>query len=109
MKCVIDLQIAIRCGGGPVVQAEIVDVSPHLASVATFAVHAHPYLWDTFRVSNLESGFCLRNGDAPTKAKAIKMARDFLAGISAEMMGSALYQAGRQLQAAASAKRGARG
>lgn len=38
------------------VQAEIVDIAPHLAMVGTFAVHKHRTWDDCWSVSNVETG-----------------------------------------------------
>lgn len=98
MKCVIDLPL--DCGGwGRLkdVQAEIVDVAPHLASIATFAVHENPweYLSCKWRVSNVETGFCVGQAYAGTREDAIRKARKFLAGVSKQKMVGVTKRAAR--------------
>ena len=42
--------------GGKVIKAEIVDIAPHLAHVATFAIHRDPSMIVWWQVSNVETG-----------------------------------------------------
>lgn len=100
---VIDLPLASGYPGrrdGPVVPAEIVPgIAPHLALVATFAVHesadyaaggllrlCEDYRW---RVSNVETGAAVSAADAPTRAAAIARARAFLASKTLAQLESA--------------------
>ena len=67
------------------VEAELLhDIAPHLAGILTFAVHKIPdkvfsQFGHKYRVTNLESGFCVGEADSNTKAEAIRKAREFLA------------------------------
>jgi hypothetical protein len=73
---------------GPVVEAELVDVAPHLWG--TFAVHRDP-LGDMFRwkVTHVETGSFVSNVrwiDSQTKRDCIKAVRKFLATVTPETM-----------------------
>lgn len=63
-----------------VVSAEIVDVAPHLAGVATFAVHKCPWSpspwdWKVWKVTNVETGAFIESGYYHyTQAEAIASA-----------------------------------
>ena len=64
------------------VDGEIVDIAPHLASVATFVVHRNPrrHFRPNWQISNVESGFRVGGPDYYTKADAIIGARIRLIG-----------------------------
>ena len=59
----------------PIVDAEIVDVAPHLAMFASFAVHKKPWAESRkWRMTNIETGRCIGDADAGTKERCIKLA-----------------------------------
>ena len=60
------------------IEMEIVDVAPHLASVATFAVCKH----GSYRVTHLETGLALVASDSPTKRESIELCARFLKSIT---------------------------
>lgn len=53
-----------------VVSAEIVDVAPHLAGVATFAVHKCAWLPGRWKVTNVETGGYVQDA-FPSKQRAL--------------------------------------
>lgn len=73
-----------------VVYAELLhDIAPHLAHVATFALHAAPgSLLQTMTVSNIESGRAIAHGKSPSAA--ISAARRKLAKCSPEFIAAAI-------------------
>lgn len=59
------------------VDAEILfDIAPHLADVATFAVHPSPDEFLKWNVSNIETGMWVMKGD--NRSAAIRKAADIL-------------------------------
>lgn len=72
----IDLPIIMENQLEVVVLAEIVDVAPHLAEIATFAVHHHG-LRD-WRVTNLETGGFVAKKESRVKCLAWASERLFL-------------------------------
>ena len=67
------------------IPGELVDVAPHLASVATFVVHRYPtVLSKWWRVSNIESGRYVDFGR--TKVEAIRKGTEVLRPITVEKM-----------------------
>ena len=84
----IDLPI-IEYTGWRVVQAELVDVAPHLP--ATFAVHETP--WPEYRpwsVSNVETGALITR--AESKQRAIDKAQEMLVEKSARQYNIAVQE-----------------
>ena len=61
------------------IEMEIVDVAPHLASVATFAVCKHR---SRYRVTHLETGLAIVASDSPTKRGSIELCARFLKSIT---------------------------
>ena len=85
----IDLPLQSATGPAIVVKAEIVYVAPHLAHVATFAVHEVPkntcsreIYCNRYRISNVETGACISQCDSITKAGCIKLARACLSSFT---------------------------
>lgn len=68
------------------IQAEIIDVAPHLAHVATFAVHRNSIItrvpsqlaYAKYGISNVETGRQVFGCDAETRTAAIENARHIL-------------------------------
>jgi hypothetical protein len=95
--------------GEMVVKAEIVDVAPHLAHVASFAVHRAKWLehdrqkW--WKVTNVETGFGLGASLNPSKALAIDTARALLAQRTVEQIEAAMNAAYAKTPAAPSSAR----
>ena len=94
----IDLPISV-CKDGVLarvfVTAELVpEIAPHLASVASFAVHLvvdYPPIPDGWRVSNIETGLRVSGHTGhTTKTAAIEMARRRLADVTIEMLDKAM-------------------
>ena len=86
----IDLPIAqlfcerfLKC-----VSAEIVDVAPHLAMMATFAVARNGDAC-TWRINNVETGHCLSDCDRASRDACIAATRMYLAKKSVEDMSAA--------------------
>ena len=85
----IDLPIDWSYGRGgewKTVVAEIVDIAPHLAHVATFAVSRDPELPSLWRVHNIETGYRVGERWIKTKRKAINDAKRKLSTISVRKM-----------------------
>lgn len=62
-----------------VVNADIVDIAPHLASLATFAVHRSPWPEEPgWCVTNVETGSAVVTR-CTSRTEAVEMARDRLA------------------------------
>ncbi len=61
-----------------VVKAKIVDVAPHLAGVATFAVHKTAPFYGRWRITNVETGACISECDADSKEVCVMNAILFL-------------------------------
>ena len=80
-------------GGFHEVEAEILfDLAPHLASVATFAVHLTPYYWrDQWTVCNIETGLSIAKGKS--EKQAIEDARKILQTKTEESMSSGYLKA----------------
>lgn len=75
----IDIPLAwLPSDFAPCARAEIVDVAPHLANVATFAVHRHKS-GRGWRVSNVETGGYIDVGVQLTRDDAIDVATANLA------------------------------
>jgi hypothetical protein len=94
----IKLPIDWSNGGGKwkVVDAEIIEIAPHAASVATFAVHRYPReerWFADWAVSNVETGF--RVGHGRTRQEAIDMATEKLKTKSPEQVSAAMAKAHR--------------
>lgn len=84
-------------GGKPfaVVEAELLDIAPHLAGVATFAVHHSPTQgWMPWRVSNIETGFRICGADS--RSAVIAGAREILAGKTEHDIAQAYRMARRE-------------
>jgi hypothetical protein len=86
MRLLIDLPLHSILTGDrnwKTVRAEIIpDLAPHMAELMTFAVHRRPEgEWGEgwWRVSNVETGCCIGAADGPTRADALRQARDYLA------------------------------
>ena len=78
------------------VEAELLFyIAPHLAHMATFAIHKAPYLGETWHVSNVETG--CRVTEDMSRAKAIKKAADILKRKSPAEMEIAYSTALKQL------------
>ena len=79
----------------PCVKAEIVDVAPHLASVASFAVHrdAFRYWW---RVSNVETGGNIDVGLQLTREDAIAAATAKLSRFTSAQVAKRMASANRK-------------
>lgn len=83
------MKIKLPCNlvtGWKVVEAEIVDIAPHLSGVATFAVHRRP--WDDlWQISEVETGCNLRPSLIHrTKFEAVAVAESALKHISPQKM-----------------------
>lgn len=81
MTVKLDLPLCDRHTGGRrtiIVEAAVVDVAPHLAHVATFAIHRAHWV-GSWRISNVESGCCIRACDRETRAATIAAAIQYLA------------------------------
>ena len=76
------LPLAMPTLAAPPEPATVVDVAPHLAHIASFAVHKHSLF--SWRVSCIENGFCVPNCDAGTPEESIRRARKALAAKTAE-------------------------
>ena len=76
-----------------IVSAEIVEVAPHLANIASFAVHKNPdQTWrGEWEVSNIETGFRVCYGDS--REEAIKNATQVCATKSVQQVVAALERA----------------
>lgn len=87
----IDLPLADSLRSRYVVrEAEIVDVAPHLAHVATFAVHTRmdvPWVW---RVSNIESGASVASADSKSKDETLFNAWSYLSKKTPEQVAAAI-------------------
>lgn len=60
------------------VEADILfDIAPHLAGVATFAIHNSPDTFGMWNISNIETGMWIMQ--AETRAQAIRAAEEKLA------------------------------
>lgn len=77
------------------VEAEIVDVAPHLAMVATFAVHRLPWNARWWRISNVETGCCIPCASR-SRSLTIASARNHLAGKAVSDLLLAYRGAGRK-------------
>ena len=89
--------------GWRVVDAEIVDVAPHLAMIATFAVHKNPEPWyGQWTVTNVETG--LRINFGKSKLGAVVKAREILLRKSVQQVVATLRK-GNAMTRAAHAKR----
>lgn len=101
----INLPLQSATGPAHVVKAEIVDVAPHLAHVATFAVHQIPKgtwardLYDyLYRISNVETGACISACDSKTRAGCIKVARSYLADKTEDEMQEAMERTIKEIK-----------
>ena len=85
--CTIDLPVydTTTQSFSETVRAEIVDIAPHLAHVATFAVHRSPFGEYGFRVSNVETGASV-NTFCDSRKQAIELARQRLAAETANSL-----------------------
>lgn len=73
----ITLQVPMDTGIYMDVEAVLLfDIAPHLAHVATFAVHRDP-MWDRWNVTNVETGLYVTRDEH--RAGAIQKARERLA------------------------------
>ena len=74
--------------------AEIVDVAPHVADIATFAIHrqteAIRFLPHGWSISNVETGFSARACDAVSRADCLRKARQYLGSKSRQQIMKAL-------------------
>lgn len=77
------------------VQADIVDVAPHLAHIGAFAVHQTIGGWWSHVVSNVETGCCVEKSHGMSQHEAISKAREFLELKSPSQLGKAMQQARR--------------
>ncbi|MHB8392681.1 MAG: hypothetical protein ACYDBH_24395, partial [Acidobacteriaceae bacterium] len=71
MSTHIELPIFWFASGQPtwrIVDAEIIDPAPHLASVASFAVHRSPVSALLWRITNIETGLFVSEGDTRDEA-----------------------------------------
>ena len=89
-------------GGGRewlVVPAEIVfDIAPHLASVATFAVHKTPPYYGRsggYQITNVETGFRVGESRQKSKAAAISTAKKKMTIITVQRCVEALNKANK--------------
>jgi hypothetical protein len=101
-----------RPNAGPwlIVAAEIVDIAPHVASVAAFAVHKYPkdeHWYAVWAVTNVETGF--RVGHGRTRQEAIDMATEKLKTKSPEQISAAMAEAHRTCEIARAAINKAKG
>ena len=96
----IDLPIAWKETGrrDRIVNARIVDVAPHLAHVATFAVHQRAWWPWGWVVSNVEAGASVRESGALTEGIAIERAAAFLAGKSEAEVVEALERIAKECE-----------
>ena len=87
------------------VNAEIVDVAPHLAHIATFVVHCDDFrvvrlvdfkLLPYWRISNIETGDGLPQCGRFERADAISSAREFLLTITPQGIEQAFRRADRR-------------
>ena len=80
-----------------VVDAEIVDVAPHLAHLATFVVHEEPNEWmRKWAVSNVETGWNIARGK--TRIEAIRNAAEKCRTTSARKFIARMNKANKQLR-----------
>lgn len=90
----MQIEIVTTCSwGDKLVDAEIVDVAPHLAHLMTFAVGRNPdTFWplESYRLHNVETGLAVHECDAKTKAAVLRKARAFLATITTDKAERAL-------------------
>ena len=96
----IKVPLAMERGSNPVVQMTIVDVAPHLPG--TWAVHRHRYEGRRFwRITNVETGYYISQGDAPTRAGCLRKAKKYLAQQTSEclieQMDKAIKAGGRKI------------
>jgi len=92
----IDIPLAwLPSDFAPCVRAEIVDVAPHLASVATFAVHRHKF-GRGWRVSNVETGGYVDVGVQLTRDDAIDAATAKLSRFTSAQVAKRMASANRK-------------
>ncbi len=77
--------------GFKTVSARVIDVAPHLAHIASFAIHRiSGGFYTTWRISNIETGASLASCDHDSAAACEVLAREFLAKRAAPEMSKAL-------------------
>mgnify|MGYP007100069586 CR=1 FL=1 len=79
----------------PCVKAEIVDVAPHLANVASFAVHRNEFGYG-WRVTNIETGAYIEIGTQLSRDGAIAAATTRLAAFTADQFAVRMARANRK-------------
>ena len=84
----VTITLPIACYGyWDVVRAEIVDPAPHLANVASFALH-RGIGWAKWEVSNIETGMSVKRDD--NKEMAVIAAMEKLSGQTPSSMAQAM-------------------